>query len=145
MSVYFNIDYCRNLHSNKKKWQASPFTSWSPLSQRILCVFPSSLFISFPSSNLKDLTESAFLKEMKSVHSTSNTWKHSTVSQGPARTPHRLENLFLIFLVASAHTDLYSSWAYVNNAFRTTSLALKLGKIISGFWLWGLLCSPIGS
>ena len=35
-------------------------------------VFPSSLFISFPSSNLQDLTEYVFLKEMKSVHSCSN-------------------------------------------------------------------------
>lgn len=49
-----------------------------PLSQIILFIFLLSVHLSFPSSNLKDLTEYAFLKEMKSVHSRSNKWKYST-------------------------------------------------------------------
>lgn len=129
-----------------------PLYSWSPLSQGILFVFPSSLFISFPSSNLKDLTEYVFLKEMKSVHSCSDKWKHSTVYQVSARTPHHLENLSLIFLVVSSQDETWwkIDWSLFflslnSNAFCTTSLALTIGKNCFRILTWGLPLFPIGS
>lgn len=100
---------------------------------RILFVFPSSLLTSFPSSNLKYLTKHAFLKQMKSVHSTSNKWKHTTVFQDPARTLHPLETLSLISLI---HSSLQWLLLFLNlhkNTFCNTFLALKVWKIISEF------------